>query len=131
MQSENPLRGEKMADTHDPDTPQTSKKAGFSLGRIIPLALLAAYMLYVGVSGVRKGAPAGEPIGNSGKMMAVVSVLGFLQALVPIFFVEKHFDTYVLAVAVLLLLTSGLDPDLVWMWASFCHLSIWPPRLPS
>ena len=39
---ENPLRGEKMADTHDPDTPQTGKKAGFSLGRIIPLALLAA-----------------------------------------------------------------------------------------
>ena len=42
MQSENPLRGEKMADTHYPDTPQTGKKAGFSLGRIIPLALLAA-----------------------------------------------------------------------------------------
>ena len=42
MQLENPLRGEKMADTHDPDTPQTGKKAGFSLGRIIPLALLAA-----------------------------------------------------------------------------------------
>ena len=39
---ENPLRGEKMADSHDPDTPQTGKKAGFSLGRIIPLALLAA-----------------------------------------------------------------------------------------
>ena len=42
MQLENPLRGEKMEDTHDPDTPQTGKKAGFSLGRIIPPALLAA-----------------------------------------------------------------------------------------
>ena len=66
---------------------------------IAPLALLAAYMLYVGVSGVRKGAPAGEPIGQSGKMMAVVSVLAILQALVPIFFVEKHFATYGMAIA--------------------------------
>jgi len=66
---------------------------------IAPLALLAAYMLYVGVSGVRKGAPAGEPIGQSGKMMAVVSVLAILQALVPIFFVEKHFETYGIPIA--------------------------------
>lgn len=42
LQSEIPLKGEQMAETQDSDTPKTDKKAGFSLGRILPLALLAA-----------------------------------------------------------------------------------------
>ena len=64
-----------------------------------PLVVIATYMLYVGVSGVRKGAPAGEPLGKSGKMMAIVSAFGILQGLVPIFMFDKYVANFGLSVA--------------------------------
>ena len=64
-----------------------------------PLVVIATYMLYVGVSGVRKGAPAGEPLGKSGKMMAIVSAFGILQGLVPIFMFDKYVASLGLSIA--------------------------------
>ena len=73
--------------------------AGVVYKIIGPFAVLSAYMLYVGVSGMRKGAPAGEPLGKSGKMMAVVSAFGILQGLVPIFMFDKYVANFGLSVA--------------------------------
>ena len=42
LQPDNSLKGEQMAETQDPDTPKADKRSGFSVGRILPLALLAA-----------------------------------------------------------------------------------------
>ena len=46
-------------------------------------------MLYVGVSGVLKGGAAGEPLGMSGMMIAIVSVFGILQGAI---YEEKPFS---------------------------------------
>ena len=73
--------------------------AGVVYKIIGPFAVLSAYMLYVGVSGVRKAAPAGEPLGKSGKMMAIVSAFGILQGLMPIFMFDKYVASFGLSVA--------------------------------
>ena len=66
---------------------------------VAPLGALSVYMLYVGVSGVRKAAPAGEPLGKSGKMMAVVSVFSMMQGLVPLFLTDKYIASFGLSIA--------------------------------
>ena len=59
-----------------------------------PLAILAVYMIYEGVTGLKKAKPAKQDIGQSGKMMGLVSAISTVQGLGCIFFFDKWMDTF-------------------------------------
>lgn len=65
---------------------------------VAPLGGLAVYMIYQGLTTLKAAKPAAQPIGKSGKMMGIVSVLSAVQGLGPIFFFDKWMSTFGLSI---------------------------------